>query len=132
MIVIRRWYHNDCTLGRLTFGDFQCFTLELPWRDNQSGDYTEASCIVPGSYDAFRRISPSNGPCLELKDVPGRTHIQIHKGNFTSDIRGCILVGDSIRFINADTIPDVGNSVATLNKLLALVHGNTVVRLTDR
>lgn len=126
MIKINRWYHNDCTLGRLTCGSFQCFTLELPDKGNQSN----ISCIPEGTYTAFKRVSPSNGPCIELKDVPNRTYIQIHSGNYTRNIQGCILVGDAIKFLDADSIPDVSNSKATLTRLLDLLPDEFTITIT--
>ena len=117
MINIKRWYHSDCTLGRLSVGSFQCFTLEL--RD--LGNERSVSCIPKGRYKAFKRQSPKNGLVVELKDVPNRSNIQIHSGNYTRQIEGCILVGSSIGFLDGDTIPDVANSKVTLDKLLALL-----------
>jgi len=54
-------------------------------------------------------------------DVPGRTHIQIHKGNYTRNTQGCILVGKSITFLDGDKTPDVTDSLNTLNKLLSMI-----------
>ena len=119
MIRIKRWSHNDSTLGRLTLsgGAFQCFTLELPWLENERG----ISCIPKGTYKAFKRQSPKNGNVFELRNVPQRTNIQCHSGNYTRQIEGCILVGASVTFLDADTIPDVTNSKQTLDRLLALL-----------
>ena len=117
MINIKRWYHNDCTLGRLRVGEFQCFTLELPWLENQRS----ISCMPKGKYKAFKRQSPKNGLVIEFESVPDRSSIQIHSGNFTRQIEGCILVGSSITFLDGDTIPDVASSKVTLDKLLALL-----------
>lgn len=114
MIKVRRWYDDSYTLGRLRVGDFQCFTLELPDLDNQKN----VSCIPEGEYSYFLRNSPKNGKVLELKSVTGRSNIQIHSGNFTRQIRGCLLVGDSIKHIDRDDIPDISNSRNTLIKLL--------------
>jgi len=113
-MIIKRWYHEDCTIGRLSIDDFQCFTLELPDLNNEES----ISCIPPGKYDYYFRESPHNGPVLELRYVPNRRYIQIHSGNYTSQILGCILVGDGIKWLNRDSIPDVTNSKATLKKLL--------------
>lgn len=117
MINIKRWYHKDCTLGRLSVGSFQCFTLELPWLDNKQ----DVSCIPAGKYKAFKRKSPKNGNVVEFKNVAGRANIQIHSGNYTRDVLGCILVGSSIAFLDGDSVPDVANSKQTLDKLLALL-----------
>ena len=117
MLNIKRWYHKDCTLGRLSVGGFQCFTLELPWLENQRS----ISCIPRGAYKAFKRQSAKNGLVVEFRNVPDRSNIQIHSGNYTRQIEGCILVGSSIAFLDGDSIPDVANSKETLAKLLALL-----------
>jgi len=126
-IYIERWYHSDCTLGRLYYGDYQCWTLELPKLGNRSN----ISCIPAGHYQAFKRNSPSNGRCIELRDVPGRSFIQIHAGNFTRQIEGCILPGNSITHLDADGIPDVGSSRAALDKLLALTPDELCLVISD-
>ena len=94
-ITIQRVYSVDyiiggCTLGYLSVdGEVICYTLELPWRDNQSN----ISSIPAGRYDAIVRTDGNKGWRLELLYVPSRYNIQIHIGNYTSDITGCTLVG---------------------------------------
>lgn len=114
IININRWYQPDCTLGRLSCGKLKCFTLELPDNNNQPN----ISCIPAGEYQAFKRNSPKNGLCIELLNVPGRSNIQIHAGNYTRQIQGCILPGDSIKYLDADGTPDVTNSKSVLGSLL--------------
>ena len=112
---INRIHQRDCTIGILNYGvSARAFTLELPYLDNKQS----VSCIPAGYYVAKYRKSPSNGDVIELKNVPGRSYIQIHSGNYTSQIEGCILVGDSIVDINKDGILDVANSRETLSRLL--------------
>lgn len=113
-VTIETWVNKDCTIGRLTCGEFRCFTLELPWEKNQK----DISCIPAGIYNATMHNSASKGQVVLLLNVDGRTYIEIHAGNYTSQILGCILVGDSIKYLNSDGIPDVTNSRATLKKLL--------------
>ena len=74
-------------------------------------------------------MSPKNGHVLELIDVPNRTFIQIHKGNFTYQIEGCILVGDGVKWLNGDSIPDVTNSTKTLEKLLEASIGTDLIEI---
>ena len=123
-IVVKRWYHDDCTISRVHCGDFQCFALELADRDNQPS----ISCIPEGSYEYFKRLSKKNGPVLQLKNVPDRSYIQFHSGNYTSQILGCVLPGDSIKWLNRDRIPDVSNSRNTLIKLMNAAGDSGVVR----
>lgn len=89
------------TFGEIILPDgTKFFSLELPWRDNKP----DLSCIPAGTYLCRYITSPSHGPTYELKDVPGRTNIQIHGSNFAGDISkglkcdllGCIALGTSI------------------------------------
>ncbi len=86
------------TFGVLTADMFRCYTLELAWLDN----LPNVSCIPPGTYVCALVTSPKFGAVYEIKDVPKRTHVLIHKGNYAgsaplkSDVEGCILVGNAI------------------------------------
>lgn len=120
-LFINRGYYHDCTLGRLFIKDqsFYCATLELPWLGNEP----QVSCIPEGKYNYRVAPSPSRGRnVIWIDKVAERSAIQIHEGNYTSQIRGCILVGDGIRDMNKDAVPDVTNSLVTLNKLLDLIE----------
>ena len=109
---------DDCTLGRLTYGEFQCFTLELPWINNE----TDISCIPKAAaYKGVKHHSSKNGDCIAITNVLDRTHIQIHSANFVRQIEGCIAVGKGIQFLDGDSIPDVINSRNTLRALLAVL-----------
>lgn len=116
-LIIKRNYHGDCTLGFAQYKDFKFFTLELPWLDNQPN----VSCVHPSIYKAKKYNSPTHGLVVLLEDKFGRTWIEIHAGNFTHQILGCILPGDSIKYVNDDGTPDVTNSKATLNKLMSML-----------
>jgi hypothetical protein len=78
---------------------FSCYTLELPWRENQRN----ISCIPKGEYNVKIRISPKYGKVYHVKEVPNRTFILIHSGNWAGDVskgyrshvNGCLLLGKS-------------------------------------
>lgn len=118
---------KDCTLGALSIPskDFTCKTLELPWLDNQRS----ISCIPEGKYLAYKR-NKSTGTVIELIGVPNRSYIQIHSGNYTRQIEGCILPGVAHIDIDGDGIPDVTSSKATLKKILSLVPNEFYVEIT--
>lgn len=90
------------TFGLLETDDGEKYcTGELPWRLNEQGK----SCIPPGSYVC--KLQPSahfKRKLYHLQDVPGRTDVMIHSGNFCgdadqgfkSDVLGCILEGESV------------------------------------
>ncbi len=82
------------TFGTLVFSGQLLRTVELPWRNNATG----RSCIPPGRYRCEIVNSPRFGRVYGLRDVPGRSNILIHAGNFggdvdagwSSDLLGCI------------------------------------------
>jgi hypothetical protein len=85
------------TLGMIFHEGFRCYTLELPWRDNKRS----ISCIPAGSYSVKVRLSPKYGQAYWVSDVPDRSFILIHSGNWAGDtsknfkthVNGCILLG---------------------------------------
>jgi len=85
------------TEGILSVGNFSCFTLELPWKDNQPN----ISCIPEGTYPVSIRISPKYNKVYHVSNVEDRKHILIHSGNLAGNVskglkthvQGCILLG---------------------------------------
>ena len=67
-----------------------CLTLELPWMNNEK----EKSCIPKGEYLCKRIKSPHFGEVFQVMDVPNRDNILIHKANWTTDLLGCIGIGE--------------------------------------
>lgn len=80
----------------LTDSGFGCYTLE------PALDRAEHPCIPKGGYRCDLKDHPKHGKCYELADVPGRTSVLIHVGNFERDTEGCILVGNAIGTIGND------------------------------
>jgi len=89
--------------------------LELPWLDNQR----RVSCIPTGTYKARKHNSPKFGESLWLQDVPNRSEILVHKGNYHFDILGCILIGRFLKDINNDGLIDVVESTKAIKELLS-------------
>lgn len=56
-----------------------------------------------------------------VKNVPGRTGILFHPGNYTRQIKGCILPGEDLIDLNKDGVIDVTNTTKTLKILTALL-----------
>ena len=79
-------------------GAFEPFgvTRELPWLDNKKS----ISCIPPGKYLCKRYSSKKYKNTFEITKVPGRKYILIHIGNFKSNSKGCVLVGESFDYID--------------------------------
>ena len=105
--------------GDARYSLWECWALELPWEGNRN----RKSCIPPepGENAVFRfkrHMSPQFGRCIWIKDVPGRSEILIHAGNYVSDTAGCILVGDTPKDLNGDGLIDVTRSQQTLDELI--------------
>lgn len=79
------------TLGLLFVdGEFVCYTLELPWKNNER----DISCIPEDTYTVVPHKTDPNK--FRVKNVPGRSGINIEIGNSYKDILGCILVGTGV------------------------------------
>ena len=97
------------TFGRLydEEGTELCRIVERPWLDNQR----KISCIPTGKYQLgfyqagskfypkyrtkFANIGNDRGMII-INDVPGRSHILIHRGNFPTNSWGCLLTNLSV------------------------------------
>lgn len=117
-ITIERAYFKDCVIGRGKYKGFNFCVLELPNYDNA----VNISCIPKGLYKAKKRISPGKGyEVIEFINVPNRTYIQAHYGNYTRQLLGCQLYGDGLKYLDNDDIIDITNSEKTIKKLLSIL-----------
>jgi hypothetical protein len=125
-IEINRTYKDKATYGRAFVWDdeakervFDFLTLELPWKDNQR----RVSCIPEGEY-LVQKMPPTAKRKYEyfhVLNVPGRDAILFHPGNYTRQILGCILPGESHVDLDKDGTTDITNTTATLKILTALM-----------
>lgn len=118
-VLTRQPSDDKQTLGKLEVFDkgrkvFECKTLELDWQNNKR----QQSCIPTGEYKVTPRKSAKYGSHFLVNDVPNRSYILIHHGNYHKDILGCILVGKAHIDINGDNYKDVTSSKATLSQLI--------------
>lgn len=141
--VLCRQYYSKQTHGTLTVYDedtneevFKCRTLELP----DLGNRQNISCIPEGHYDVVDRNSPKYGQCLHVTEVPNRSYILFHYGNYAgsinpktghSDIRGCILVGEKFVDLDGDGLADITSSKRTFNKLMKVAPDGFVLEVTQ-
>jgi len=96
---------------------YTCLTLELPDLFNQHS----ISCIPAGIYDVTKRRSLTHGMHFHILNVPNRDMILIHSGNFASQTKGCILVGQHAIDLNFDGAPDITHSKKTLSDLYKIM-----------
>lgn len=123
-LVIERLTDNDyqtiSTMFVLDASDYiewNCHCLEPAWKDNQQ----DISCIPAGKYRVEKHIAPSFGKSFWVKDVPGRSEILIHIGNFRKDTRGCPLPGIDMADIDGDKNIDMSSSGKAIEKLWKLL-----------
>ena len=106
---------------------FHCFMIELPiFVVPMRLNWQKIDCI-PGNmiYIVKKIISPTKGQCFQVMDVPGRTAVLWHKGNFATgkkiDTEGCQLPGMQLVDINGDGELDVADSTGAMDKLLSIM-----------
>lgn len=124
-ILLERSYLPNCTIGRLhiPFEDTQktFATIERPWLDNKPN----VSCIPEGVYNC----EPFSGNRFKgvwiLNDVPDRTYILIHAGNYAKDVQGCIAVGQYL----SDSQFMVMNSRHAINELRKLLPDEFQIKI---
>lgn len=97
---------KNYTAGELYIDNvYFCKTLEDPNRDtNKNGTFDNGeakvygnTCIPYGTYEVTISHSPKFKRELpEILNVPSFTGIRIHRGNYTKDTEGCILVGEKV------------------------------------
>src|SRR5690554_4480943 len=97
--IIRDLRTAVCTMGVFEAisdkkkGKVTGYTLEPPDLNNKP----DVSCIPVGEYKAYIRdknTSKWDYDCIELIDVPNRSAIQIHAGNYPKNTMGCFLIGE--------------------------------------
>ena len=87
-----RYYFPEHTLGWLCVGGEVFCTIERAWADNKSN----VSCIPPGTYTCKYLERSASGKYRQvywLQNVPGRSGILIHNGNYAWHSTGCIILG---------------------------------------
>lgn len=92
------------TIGQLfDNGQFKKWVIELPWKDNTPN----ISCIPHGNYIAVPHRYRGRINSFRLLDVPNRSSVLIHNGNFAGDktlnykthSAGCLIIGSYIGYI---------------------------------
>ena len=140
--IIRTQTSEQGTFGALYIdGSFFCVTGELP--KDYDGDNIEnevrRECIPQGEYKVAPR-EPSAKFKYDhyiLEDVPNRSYILIHVGNFCgkvpkykSNVEGCIILGEKVDFIEGQLA--VTNSVNTFNSFMQLMNNEPfVLKITE-
>jgi hypothetical protein len=105
--------YQDCEGCEGEEAVFRCYTLELPWKDNKK----RISCIPKNEYNVEKRYSTKYKNHFHILDVPNRSYILVHSGNYNRHTLGCVLVGKTLTDINGDGLRDTTHSKSTMKKL---------------
>jgi hypothetical protein len=125
-----RW--DEGTFGILRFNNFSCYTVERPWVNNEPF----ISCIPLGIYDLEYYYSPKFGESAiiygnSVSKFPSnyykRSGILIHVANISSDVQGCIGLGNRMGIIRNKIA--VLNSKKTISNFLELINTNNMYKL---
>ena len=132
LVLVRLQSLPDRTLGRLyVFNEndevVRFCTLELPWKGNEQ----QVSCIPTGKYHIIPRTTAKRGDHIAVLNVPGRSDILIHAGNYPIDILGCILVGMRTADIDGDGKMDLSSSKSALSLLTQFVTGPATLTVME-
>ena len=100
LTIVRVASLDEGTFGVMLFdGKPFAVTGERPWLDNKKS----VSCNPPGVYLCKRYKSAKYSDTFEIMDVPDRTYVLFHKGNFPlKDSEGCILVAEKFEEVNSE------------------------------
>jgi Family of unknown function (DUF5675) len=123
----------NATTGRMVAAALALFTIELPWEDNKR----DVSCVPAGAYDLIPYDSPTHGATWRLHNaalnvygtpfVPsgGRSEIELHSGNWSRQLLGCIALGlESAPMLDPQTgivEPAVENSRDAVAELITVL-----------
>lgn len=117
------------TTGRLAIdGQPECVTLEPPPVPDSRGNGTVS--ISSGTFPLTIRWSVTHQKKLpHVENVPGRTAIEIHNGNFPGDTKGCCMVGKDY---GTPEQPDyISHSDVTLNALMTKLYADSTLTNPD-
>ncbi|SON52944.1 DUF5675 family protein [Vibrio tapetis] len=109
---------GETTLGKLTIEGVSksWFVLEPAGPDSITENSDKR--IKAGSYRLLPYSSPKYPNVYELQNVPGRTFILIHAGNYHKDTLGCLMPGKIWGSV-AKSQYYVGNSKSALKEIFS-------------
>lgn len=125
--VRRKWETGKSVCGEMYIDNqFECYTLE-PARTTPV--HLGHPCIPAGEYKVILSLSPHlKYVTPELLDVPGRSAIRIHIGNYPKDVLGCTAVGEGHE---TDAVTNSHAAFDSLMTLLRTANGDLTARYTD-
>lgn len=93
--LFRRWITSTEIMSSLHFEGETLYIMERAWKNNKSN----ISCIPSGEYICKflkRSASGKYRNVWHVQNVPNRSGILIHNGNFVTHTKGCPLIGKKL------------------------------------
>lgn len=123
-ILKREIIANTAILGTLYDGDkILARSLENPYRES-----SKDSAIPTGKYRCTKDDTGIHR-YWKLLNVPGRSNIESHPGNFEADTEGCIIYGKSWSIMKNQL--SVTDSVATFVRLKKILPDNYELEIIE-
>lgn len=130
LITLERFAYTPTeTQGRISLGNFYCWTIEQPWRPHcEPGGVPFRSCVPDGIYTLRKHVRPDGTKTFALENkhlgvqvykphgAPGRDLCILHPGNYVTDVKGCIAPGESRVISDGELM--VTNSRVTFSELM--------------
>lgn len=121
-ITLSRIYKDTCTLGILRVGKEVFYTIEKPWQQNQQN----VSCIPEGFYTfkphGWRGENVRFERVWEIENVPNRSAILLHVGNYVQDVIGCVAIGMDIN-TGSNMVMNSNKAISRLRSLIGAQGG---------
>lgn len=115
---------NLVNTGDESFNQFG-YNIELPFLDNRRN----ISCVIGGIYNFQQIVRPDGSMAIEILNVPNRTHVLAHSGNFMKDTNGCILPNISYSYTRDTKTPYGITSRPQVKQLLRALPMRGIVHI---
>ncbi|MGR5150171.1 DUF5675 family protein [Photobacterium alginatilyticum] len=124
---------GETTLGKLTIeGKSKSWFVLEPSGPDSIAEGSDKR-IKSGTYTVMPYSSPKYPNVYELQNVPGRSYILIHSGNYHKDTLGCLMPGKTWGCVSEKHYY-VGNSKAALKEISAEIsqYQYIQIRITNQ
>lgn len=89
------------------------------------------SLLPSGIYQCKIYASPTHGKVYLLQDVPGHDYIEIHIGNYNSNSKMCLCIGEGYH-VDADNRAMVTNSKIAFEEFMHMMNEQEFTLVVDR
>ncbi len=129
------------TQSFLTFNKRTIMAIEQEWRDDPArpGGESNNSCVPAGTYELIPHTRPNGDEVValvnealgvfyleeDMSEEGGRFLILMHKGNWSTDIIGCVAPG--LSRTDSDKGPMVTSSKAAMELIMDYIDGDDAI-----